>query len=162
MKRKILAGIVSGILVIAGTAFVFNAKIQHTSPDSVIVPPSSSVVQINESNSTSASSSTETSSKVNSLTEDEALKVANQGGNGQGEGEDLAHEIDRPEAESQEPTVDEQEKKELKPGDTVVLADGSVAVVMDPEEEDRETQRLLDEMTPEELKELQDMNLHFS
>lgn len=158
MKKKILVGAV-GTIVIAGIAIGFGLKMKSTTADQIAppVPASSVVVTVDDGTETPATID------VNNLTPDEAREITEgTGAAQQGEGESLEGEMENPPEGTPEAAEDTEQQDEShrspQPGDTYIRADGSVGVIVDFDKEDQE---VLENLTPEELKALQDLNLTF-
>ena len=159
MNKKIVGAIAAGTIVIAGVAICFGLKLQSTPDEQFATPaPASSVVQTIDETEAPATID------VNEITLDEAREIVEgAGANGQGEGESLEGEIENapqeaPEA-SEETAEQEESHQSPQPGDTYVRADGSVGVITDYEKEFNDA---IENISPEELQALRDLNLKFS
>lgn len=158
MNKKLVGAIATGTIVIAGVAIGLGLKLKSTPADQIAPPvPASSVVQTIDETETPATVD------VNNLTPDEAREITEgQGAAQQGEGESLEGEMENPPEGTPEAAEDTEQQDEShrspQPGDTYIRADGSVGVIVDFDKEDQE---VLENLTPEELKALQDLNLTF-
>lgn len=157
MNKKLVGVIATGTIVIAGVAIGLGLKLKST-PDDQFTPsvPASSVVQTIDETETPATVD------VNNLTPDEASQIAEgTGAAQQGEGESLEGEMENPPQgtpEGAEDTEQPESGRTLQPGDTYVNEAGLEVEIVDFEKDFNEA---IENITPEELKALQDLNLTF-
>lgn len=160
MNKKIVGAIATGTIVIAGVAICFGLKLQSTPDEQFAAPaPASSVVQTIDETETAA---TIDAIDVNEITPDEAREIVEDlGANGQGEGESLEGEIEN--APQETPEAPEEttgpEDGQWQVGDKILNPDGTYGEIVDYEKEFTDA---IENITPEELQALRDLNLKFS
>lgn len=163
MKKKLLAGLVTGTIVIAGVVFGISMTIKDTPPEiptQSVSPSSSSTVQVDNTNS-GLSVSDSQKVDVNQLDADEAKEIVEaQGANGQGEGESLEDEIEstpeEPEGEPETPNQTEETPNTTRQiGDTYINEAGIETTIVDGNE-------YFGELTEEEIEYLRSLDLHFN
>lgn len=138
--------LLSVIFVLCAAALVFAACSNHAAPD--------------EAEPAAAPAATATPEPSPEPTPEPDELAENQESNGQGEGEDLGNEMENPaEGESETPKDGETESGQWQVGDTITGVNGGQIEIVDF---DKETQEFLENLTPEEIQELRDMQITFN